>query len=165
MLKIWRDIYHSHFLVRITRYRKVASSSLSRLVAHFQIFRRLMKGKFDAYVLWPLAKRVQNSILDRSTARDFTITSTFWYRSGKFKIGKRMVSQCFKMHWSHLDMWRHGIRFYSSKRTHSRKKKPNFVRCYISIQAQAICNFSIKPLFSFQNLEVWRICFEHLGTN
>ena len=32
-------------------YRKVVSSSLSRLVAHFQIFRRLMKGKFDAYVL------------------------------------------------------------------------------------------------------------------
>ena len=27
----------------------VASSSLSRSVAHFQIFRRLMKGKFDAY--------------------------------------------------------------------------------------------------------------------
>ena len=33
------------------KYRKVASSSLSWLVAHFQIFRRLMKGKFDAYVL------------------------------------------------------------------------------------------------------------------
>ena len=29
-------------------YRKVANNSLSRLVAHFQIFRRLMKGKFDA---------------------------------------------------------------------------------------------------------------------
>ena len=35
----------------INGYRKVVSSSLSRLVAHFQIFRRLMKGKFDAYVL------------------------------------------------------------------------------------------------------------------
>ena len=34
-----------------TIYRKVASSSLSWLLAHFQIFRRLMKGKFDAYVL------------------------------------------------------------------------------------------------------------------
>ena len=32
-------------------YRKVASSSMSQLVAHFLIFRRLMKGKFDAYVL------------------------------------------------------------------------------------------------------------------
>ena len=32
-------------------YRKVASSSLSRLVAHFWVFRLFMKGKFDAYVL------------------------------------------------------------------------------------------------------------------
>ena len=32
-------------------YRKVASSRLSRLVAHFWIFRLLMKAKFDAYVL------------------------------------------------------------------------------------------------------------------
>ena len=54
-------------------YRKVASSSMSRLVARFQIFRRLIKGKFDAYVLWPLAKKVQNWIVDRSTARDFTV--------------------------------------------------------------------------------------------
>ena len=54
-------------------YRKVASSSLSWLVAHFQIFRRLMKGKFDAYALWPLTKKLQNWIVDRSTARDFTV--------------------------------------------------------------------------------------------
>ena len=32
-------------------YHKVASSRPSRLVANFQIFRRLMKGKFYAYVL------------------------------------------------------------------------------------------------------------------
>ena len=32
-------------------YCKVASSSLSRLVAHFWVFRLFMKGKFDAYVL------------------------------------------------------------------------------------------------------------------
>ena len=32
-----------------------------------------MKGKFDAYVLWSLAKGVQNWIVDRSTARDFTV--------------------------------------------------------------------------------------------
>ena len=36
-------------------YRKVPSSSMSWLVAHFQIFRSLMKGKFDVNVLWPLA--------------------------------------------------------------------------------------------------------------
>ena len=35
----------------ISYYRKLANSSLSRLVASFQIFRRLMNGKCDAYVL------------------------------------------------------------------------------------------------------------------
>ena len=39
----------------------------------FQIFRRLMKGNFDAYVLWPLTKKFQNWIVDWSTARDFTV--------------------------------------------------------------------------------------------
>ena len=33
------------------KYRKVASSGLSRLVAHLRIFRLFIKGKFDAYVL------------------------------------------------------------------------------------------------------------------
>ena len=32
-----------------------------------------MKGKFDAYVLWPLDKMVQNWIVVRSTARNFTV--------------------------------------------------------------------------------------------
>ena len=32
-----------------------------------------MKGKFDAYVLWPLAKMLQNWIVDWSTAHDFTV--------------------------------------------------------------------------------------------
>ena len=35
-----------------------------------------MKGKFDAYVLWPLAKKFQNLIVDQSTARDFTVCRT-----------------------------------------------------------------------------------------
>ena len=56
-------------------YCKVANSSLSRLVAHFQIFRRLIKEKFDAYVLWPLAKKLQNWIVDQSTASDFTVVT------------------------------------------------------------------------------------------
>ena len=38
-------------------YRKVANSSLSWLVACFQIFRRLMKGKFDACDLWPKSSK------------------------------------------------------------------------------------------------------------
>ena len=36
-------------------YRKVASRSTSRLVARPEIFRLFIKGKFDPYVLWPLA--------------------------------------------------------------------------------------------------------------
>ena len=47
-VKQWTAI--KYLLVQLT-YRKVASSRLSRLVAHFLIFRRLMKGKFDVYVL------------------------------------------------------------------------------------------------------------------
>ena len=66
-LQVW------NFVLINNKYRKVASSSMSRLVAHFQTFRRLMKRKFDAYVLWPLAKKFQNWIVDGSTARDFTV--------------------------------------------------------------------------------------------
>ena len=33
-----------------------------------------MKEKFDAYVLWPLSKRVQNWIVDRSTAPNFMVS-------------------------------------------------------------------------------------------
>ena len=55
-------------------YRKVASSRLSWLVANFHISRLFMKGKFNTYVLWPLAQRVQNWIVDRFTARDFMVT-------------------------------------------------------------------------------------------
>ena len=50
-----------------------ASSRLSWLVAHSRIFRLFMKGKFDAYVVWHLVKRVQNWIVDPSTARNFTV--------------------------------------------------------------------------------------------
>ena len=37
-------------LLEFFKHSKVASSSLSRLVAHFWIFRLFMKGNFDAYV-------------------------------------------------------------------------------------------------------------------
>ena len=75
-VSILQDVYNLY--AKCTKkcaniYCKVASSSLSWLVAHFQIFRRLTKGKFDAYVLWPLAKKFQNWIVDRSTARNFTV--------------------------------------------------------------------------------------------
>ena len=41
-------------------YRKVVSSRLSWLVAHFHIFRLFTKRKFDAYLLCFLAQKVQN---------------------------------------------------------------------------------------------------------
>ena len=61
------------FCEGFSRYRKVVSSRLSWLVAHLRIFKPYMKGKFDAYVLWPLVKRVQSWIVDRSSDRDFMI--------------------------------------------------------------------------------------------
>ena len=54
-------------------YCKDASSRLFWLVANSRIFRLFMKGKFYAYVLWHLAKIVQNWIVDWSTAPDFTV--------------------------------------------------------------------------------------------
>jgi hypothetical protein len=45
-----RQIKITHDLAYI-EYRKVVSNILSPLVAHFQVFTRLMKGKFDSYVL------------------------------------------------------------------------------------------------------------------
>ena len=45
----------SQWIEPCAKYRKVASRSTSRLVAHPKVFRLFMKGKFDPYVLWPLA--------------------------------------------------------------------------------------------------------------
>ena len=38
-----------------------------------RIFKRLMKGKFDAYVLLPFTEKFWNWIVDGSTACDFTV--------------------------------------------------------------------------------------------
>ena len=48
-----------------------------------------MKGNFDAYVLWPLDKMVQNWIVDRSTARDFTVIGTEREVPSKDSFGNR----------------------------------------------------------------------------
>ena len=79
-------------------YRKVVSSRLSRLVAHSRIFRLFMKGKFDAYVLWPLTKRVQNWIVDRSTARDFTVC-TMNHSSSKGAKVNFSCQESFELFW------------------------------------------------------------------
>ena len=39
-------------------YRKVKSTSPSRLEAHADFFRLSMKGKYDVYLLWPFGKKL-----------------------------------------------------------------------------------------------------------
>ena len=56
-------------------YRKIASRSMSQLVRHQRIFRMCIKGKFDTYVLCPLAEMLQNWIVARSTACNYTVNS------------------------------------------------------------------------------------------
>ena len=71
-LKPFVHFFFTHPL--LMKYRKVASSNLSQLVTHFQIFRRLMKGKFDSYALWPLAKKFRNWKVDWPTTCDFMVS-------------------------------------------------------------------------------------------
>ena len=80
-------------------YRKVTSSRLSPLVAHSRIFRLFIKWKFDACVLWPLAKKVQNWIVDRSTIQFLTIfgvqlTKTCYYCHVQQSINWCRVLEC-----------------------------------------------------------------------
>ena len=56
-------------------YRKVTNRSTSRLVAPSRIFRLLMKGKFDVYLLWPMGKKLIFAILAWSTVPDSTLSS------------------------------------------------------------------------------------------
>ena len=44
--------------VSLFTYRIVASTSPSRIEAHAGLFRSLMKGIFDPYVLWPFDKKL-----------------------------------------------------------------------------------------------------------
>ena len=55
------------------KYRKVASSNTSRLEAHAGFFRLLMKGIFDAYVLWPFGKKLIFELVMCVSTRDSTV--------------------------------------------------------------------------------------------
>ena len=55
--KTKRLIRNANF-VFICKYRIVASTSPSRIEAHAGLFRSLMKGIFDPYVLWPFDKKL-----------------------------------------------------------------------------------------------------------
>ena len=58
-------------------YRIVASRSTSRLVTCLGLFRLLMKGIFDPYVLWPFGKKLIFWIVTRVSARDYTVLCIF----------------------------------------------------------------------------------------
>ena len=60
--------YTSHIMYSI-----VASTSPSRFEAHAGHFRLLMKGIFDAYVLWPFDKKSFFELVTRVNTRDFTV--------------------------------------------------------------------------------------------
>ena len=70
--KVVFELLSSNFCPLLILIHTVKSRAVD-LVGQSRIFRLFMKGKFDAYVLWPLTKRFQNWIVDRSTARDFTV--------------------------------------------------------------------------------------------
>ena len=58
--KCFKQIYVHWDVLENEKKCKVASRSTSQLVAQLRIFRLFMEGIFDAYVLYPLDKRVQN---------------------------------------------------------------------------------------------------------
>ena len=60
-----------------------------------------MKGIFDDYVLWPLAKRVQNWTVDRPTAPNFTVVAAnfnFLHNKMNFCCGNYSRKETVKMH-------------------------------------------------------------------
>ena len=54
-------------------YRKVASSNTSCLEAHLGFFWLLMKGIFDAYVLWPFGNNIISELVKRVNTRVSTV--------------------------------------------------------------------------------------------
>ena len=71
-----------------SKYRQ--SRSISWLVAHPRIFRLFMKGKFDAYLLWPLAKRFQSFIVARFTVCDY-IYCMLIFGQKSFSLGPTII--------------------------------------------------------------------------
>ena len=61
-----RNIYVSNYLI-------VASTNLSRFKVHAGLFRLLMKGIFDPYLLWPFCKTLIFLLVTGISTRDFTV--------------------------------------------------------------------------------------------
>ena len=70
-------------LVTLRKYRKVASSRMSRFVAHFHISRLIMKGNFDAYVKY-------GPKLNSRPVYCLRLYGTYleWNKCGKLLVGK-----------------------------------------------------------------------------
>ena len=75
----------SIFFITYT-YRKDASSNTSRLEAHAGIFRFLMKGIFDPYVLWPFDKKLIFSLVTRFRTRDYKVDGNVKFKSLESQI-------------------------------------------------------------------------------
>ena len=60
----------------LLEYCIVASASLFRFEAHTGLFRLLMKGIFDPYVLWPFDKKLIFYLVTRISTRRFTVNAT-----------------------------------------------------------------------------------------
>ena len=58
-------------------YRKIASSNTSRLEAHVDFYRLLMKGIFGPYVLWHFDKKLIFWLVTRIRIRDYTVCRIF----------------------------------------------------------------------------------------
>ena len=85
-------------------YRKVTSRSTSRLVACQRIIRLFMKGKFDAYVLWNLAKKAKlnSSPVHRDVFCQFAFLWIYYYGSNKSTRNKTGKTQLCAVYCSRL---------------------------------------------------------------
>ena len=93
-----------------------AVCSMSWLVVHPKFFRLFVKGKFDAYVLWPLPKRVQNC---RSTTHNFTVPVIVYFQ---------FLKTCLKLRKSEFD-WSLIFFLFSQ----SKKKDKTIIPKYLKI--------------------------------
>ena len=73
VLKARRQKCKESYSIHESNYRIVASTSPSRIEAHAGLFRLLMKGIFDPYVLWPFDKELIFLLVMLVSTREFTV--------------------------------------------------------------------------------------------
>ena len=65
--------YFQNFQSLVFGYRKIASSNTSCLEAHAELFRLLIKGIFDPYVLEPFDKMLISKLVTPVRTLDYTV--------------------------------------------------------------------------------------------